>query len=60
MITLNLKSELKKICVNLAVILPSREKVTQVASNKSGTISDMEVLEFYNLATGKLLRGLEV
>jgi hypothetical protein len=34
--------------------------VTAVASNKSGTITDIEVLEFYNLATGKLLRGLEV
>jgi hypothetical protein len=34
--------------------------VTLVAANKSGTISDVEVLEFYNLATGKLLRGLEV
>jgi len=31
-----------------------------VAANKSGTISDVEVLEFYNLATGRLLRGLEV
>jgi len=36
------------------------EKVTAVASNKSGTVTDTEVLEFYNLATGRLLRGLEV
>ena len=40
--------------------LISREKVSLVAANKSGTISDYEVLEFYNLATGRLLRGLEV
>ena len=38
----------------------SSEKVTQVSQNKSGSITDAEVLDFYNLATGKLLRGLEV
>ena len=31
-----------------------------VATNRSGAVNDAEVLEFYNLATGKLLRGLEV
>jgi hypothetical protein len=37
-----------------------RDKVALVASNKSGAISDTEVLEFYNLATSKMLGSLEV
>jgi hypothetical protein len=38
----------------------NREKMALVSSNKSLAVNDAEVLEFYNLATGKLLRGLEV
>ena len=49
----NLEPSKEKLCF-------SSEKVTLVAQNKSGSITDAEVLDFYNLATGKLLRGLEV
>lgn len=38
----------------------NRDKVSLVAQNKSGTITDTEVLDFYNLATSKLLGALEV
>ena len=35
-------------------------KVTLLAKNSTRQVSDTEVLEFYNLATSKMLTGLEV
>ena len=34
--------------------------VTHMAGNNTNQVSDTEILEFYNLATSKLLTGLEV
>ena len=45
------------------MIVIYRERVTKVtllAKNSTRQVSDTEVLEFYNLATSKMLTGLEV
>ena len=45
------------------MIVIYRERVTKVtllAKNSTQQVSDTEVLEFYNLATSKMLTGLEV
>ena len=52
----------KKIHIIL-LFLPFRERVTKltrIAVNSTRQVTDAEVLEFYNLATSKLLTGLEV
>ena len=48
-------------CIADCVIYRERvTKVTLLAKNSSRQVSDTEVLEFYNLATSKMLTGLEV
>ena len=45
------------------LIVIYRERVTKLtllAKNSTRQVSDTEVLEFYNLATSKMLTGLEV
>ena len=44
-------------------LIPFRERVTKLttmAANSTRRVTDAEVLEFYNLATSKILTGLEV
>ena len=44
-------------------MIPFRERVTKLttmAANSTRRVTDAEVLEFYNLATSKILTGLEV
>ena len=47
----------------MVLFIPFRERVTKLtrlALNSTRQVTDAEVLEFYNLATSKILTGLEV